>query len=42
MAGEIVNLMRLSPITPDEDLWYSLLLEAESTSAGSIVAVGKT
>jgi hypothetical protein len=30
-AGEVVSLTRLPPFTPQEDSWYSFLLEAEST-----------
>jgi hypothetical protein len=30
-GGEVVSLMRQPPFTPQEDSWYSLLLEAEST-----------
>jgi hypothetical protein len=30
-GGEVVSLTRRSPLTPQEDSWYSFLLEAEST-----------
>jgi hypothetical protein len=30
-GGEVVSLMRRPPFTPQEDSWYSFLLEAEST-----------
>jgi hypothetical protein len=30
-GGEVVSLTRRRPITPQEDFWYSFLLEAEST-----------
>jgi hypothetical protein len=30
-GGEVVSLTRRPPSTPQEDPWYSLLLEAEST-----------
>jgi hypothetical protein len=30
-GGEVVNLTRRSPFTPQEDSWYSFLLQAEST-----------
>jgi hypothetical protein len=30
-GDEVVSLTRLPPFTPQEDFWYSLLLEAEST-----------
>jgi hypothetical protein len=30
-GGEVVSLTRCSPFTPQEDSWYSFLLEAEST-----------
>jgi hypothetical protein len=30
-GGEVVSLTRLPPFTPQEDSWYSFLLEAEST-----------
>jgi hypothetical protein len=29
--GEVVSLKRQPPFTPQEDSWYSFLLEAEST-----------
>jgi hypothetical protein len=29
--GEVVSLRGLSPSTPQENSWYSFLLEAEST-----------
>jgi hypothetical protein len=29
--GEVVSLTRRPPFTPQEDSWYSFLLEAEST-----------
>jgi hypothetical protein len=31
-GGEVVSLMRRPPFTPQEDSWYSFLLEAESTT----------
>jgi hypothetical protein len=31
-GGKIVSLTRRPPFTPQEDSWYSFLLEAESTS----------
>jgi hypothetical protein len=30
-GGEVVSLMRRPPFTPQEDSWYSFLLEAESS-----------
>jgi hypothetical protein len=30
-GGEVVSLTRWPPFTPEEDSWYSFLLEAEST-----------
>jgi hypothetical protein len=30
-GGEVVSLMRQPPFTPQEDSWYSFLLQAEST-----------
>jgi hypothetical protein len=30
-GSEVVSLMRRPPFTPQEDSWYSFLLEAEST-----------
>jgi hypothetical protein len=30
-GGEVVSLTRRPPFTPQEDCWYSFLLEAEST-----------
>jgi hypothetical protein len=30
-GGEVVSLTRRPPFTPQEDSWYSFLLEAEST-----------
>jgi hypothetical protein len=30
-GGKVVSLMRRPPFTPQEDSWYSFLLEAEST-----------
>jgi hypothetical protein len=30
-GGEVVSPTRLTPFTPQEDSWYSFLLEAEST-----------
>jgi hypothetical protein len=30
-GGEVVSLTRLPPFTPQEDSWYSFVLEAEST-----------
>jgi hypothetical protein len=30
-GGKIVSLTRRSSLTPQEDSWYSFLLEAEST-----------
>jgi hypothetical protein len=30
-GGKVVNLTRWPPFTPQEDFWYSFLLEAEST-----------
>jgi hypothetical protein len=30
-GGKVVSLTRRPPFTPQEDSWYSLLLEAEST-----------
>jgi hypothetical protein len=30
-GGEVVSLMRWLPFTPQENSWYSFLLEAEST-----------
>jgi hypothetical protein len=30
-GGEVVSLTSRPPFTPQEDSWYSLLLEAEST-----------
>jgi hypothetical protein len=30
-GGKVVSLMCQPPFTPQEDLWYSFLLEAEST-----------
>jgi hypothetical protein len=30
-GGKVVSLMRRPPFTPQEDAWYSFLLEAEST-----------
>jgi hypothetical protein len=30
-GGEVVSLTRQPPFTPQEDSWYSFLLEAEST-----------
>jgi hypothetical protein len=29
-GGEVVSLMRRPPVTPQEDFWYSFLLETES------------
>jgi hypothetical protein len=34
-GGEVVSLRRRPPITPQEDSWYSFLLEAESTPGHS-------
>jgi hypothetical protein len=31
-GGEVVSLTRRLPFSPQEDSWYSFLLEAESTS----------
>jgi hypothetical protein len=31
-GGEVVSLTRRPSFTPQEDSWYSFLLEAESTS----------
>jgi hypothetical protein len=31
-GGEVVSLTRRPPFTPQEDFWYSFLLDAESTS----------
>jgi hypothetical protein len=30
-GGKVVSLTRRPPFTPQEDSWYSFLLEAEST-----------
>jgi hypothetical protein len=30
-GSEVVSLTRRPPFTPQEDFWYSFLLEAEST-----------
>jgi hypothetical protein len=30
-GGEVVSLTRRPPFTPQEDSWYSFLLEADST-----------
>jgi hypothetical protein len=30
-GGEVISLVRRPPFTPQEDFWYSFLLEAEST-----------
>jgi hypothetical protein len=30
-GGEVVSLTRWPPFTPQEDFWYSFLLEAEPT-----------
>jgi hypothetical protein len=30
-GGEVVSLTRRPPFTPQEDSWYSFMLEAEST-----------
>jgi hypothetical protein len=30
-GGKVVSLMRRPPFTPQEDSWYSFLLEVEST-----------
>jgi hypothetical protein len=30
-GGKVVGLTRRAPFTPQEDSWYSFLLEAEST-----------
>jgi hypothetical protein len=30
-GGEVVSLTRRPPFTPQEDSWYTFLLEAEST-----------
>jgi hypothetical protein len=32
-GGEVVSLMHQPPFTPQEDSWYSFLLEAELTQA---------
>jgi hypothetical protein len=31
-GGKVVSLTRRQPFTPQEDSWYSFLLEAESTT----------
>jgi hypothetical protein len=38
-GGKVVSLKRRPPFTPQEDSWYSFLLEAESTAGHS--AAGK-
>jgi hypothetical protein len=44
-GGEVVSLTRRPPFTPQEDSWFSFLLEAESTlghsAAGSIRSTEK-
>jgi hypothetical protein len=44
-GGEVVSLTRRPPFTPQEDFWYSFLLEAESTpshsAAGTITSIEK-
>jgi hypothetical protein len=43
--GKVVSLRRRPPFTPQEDSWYSFLLEAESTpghsAAGRIRSIEK-
>jgi hypothetical protein len=45
-GGEVVSLTRRPPFTPQEDSWYSFLLEAESTqghsAAGRIRSIDKS